>query len=86
MQKEDCAPRDNDPFQSSVVQKGAGCTFPCRVQWLSASMESRLKHPLSLSYAFQRERTQYEQEECIFLLLMLSAVDFLLARLNCSVL
>lgn len=86
MQKEDCAPRDNDPFQSSVVQKGAGCTFPCRVQWLSASVESRLKHPCRLSYAFQTERTQHEEEKCIFLLVMLSAVDFLLIRLNCSVL
>lgn len=36
--KEDCVPRDNKPFQSSVVEKDAVCTFPCcqpawRVEW-----------------------------------------------------
>lgn len=53
---------------------GAGCTFPLGAV---SSPQGGVNDPCSLSCALLTDRTWYEQEKCM-LLLVISAIDFLL--------
>lgn len=66
-------------FERFCAAEGAGYAFPLGAV---SSPQGGVNDPCSFSCVLQTGRTWYEQEKCMFLLVMLSAINFLLTRLT----